>query len=91
MIVTLTSSISGEIIPGAFVAVVSEQDIEIPNDAVGIIGIRKSWGDKLVLGATLAEPGYNGKLLLQLTNRSHRTIEIRKGEELCNLVLVQAW
>ena len=42
MIVTLTSSISGEIIPGAFVAIVSEQDIEIPNDAVGIIGIRKS-------------------------------------------------
>lgn len=85
----LTASRSGEIKPGASVAIISHETIVVPENAVGVIGIRKTLGDKgLLLGATLAEPGFQGQLKLQITNRGDEVYEIRKGDAICNIALV---
>lgn len=82
----LTSLISGELIPGACVAITSNEVVTTPPGIVGIIGIRKSLAMRgLTIGATLVPSEWSGKLTIQLINHSNKTVEIHKGDELVNI------
>lgn len=88
----LSSSKRVEIKPDSFGTVYIREKIRIPEGKTAIISVRKKFGAMgLTLGACFAEPGYEGCLELQLSNRSGKLAEINEGEAVVNFILVEAF
>lgn len=88
----LSSSKRVEIRHGSFGTVVIKEKISVPMGKTVVIGIRKKFGDMgLTLGAPFAEEGFTGHLVLQLTNRSGKMVEINEGEPVVNFIVVEAF
>lgn len=81
-----------EIRPDAFGKVDIRELIKVPLGKTVILSVRKKFGAMgLTLGACFAEPGYEGHLELQLTNRSGKLVEIAAGEAVVNFIVVEAF
>lgn len=89
---SLTSSISGEIKPGACVNIPAREEVKTPIGACGVIGIRQKLADKrLTLGATLIPAKWSGNPNIQLINHGDETIYLREGDELVNVEYLQVF
>ena len=89
---SLTSSISGDIKPGACVNIPAREEVKTPIGACGVIGIRQKFADKrLTLGATLIPAKWSGYPNIQLINHGDETIYLREGDELVNVAYLQVF
>lgn len=79
-----------EIKPNVMANIVSAEEVTITTEEVGIMGLRKSIASNgLMIGSNMVLPGYKGKLTIQIFNASDKIIEIRKGDELLNFVILR--
>lgn len=87
----LTSTLRVDILPGAFAVIDLNEEIELPPWIGGIMGLRKVYGQKkLMMGSTIIETGYCGKVQLQIMNLSDCIVEIKQGDALVNVLYVQS-
>ena len=78
--------------PGHRALFSTQEVVTIPKDAFGLIHIRSTWARKgLFCPATIADPGFNGTLTLEVLNGSTQYIEVKKGDSLWSLNLVPTW
>ena len=89
---SLTSSVSGKIIPGACVNIRAKETVITPSNVVGVIGIRQSLADRrLTIGATLIPSDWSGEPNVQFINHGDETIYIVEGDELANVVYLNEY
>lgn len=89
---SLTSSISGEIRPGACVNIPARETVETPVGVVGVIGIRQTFADKrFTLGATLIPADWTGQPNIQLINHGNEIEYVHVGDELVNIAFLQEY
>lgn len=62
----------------------------VPSDVAGVLRTRSSYARKgLVLGGGFVDPGFRGNLTLCLSNMSDEEIELKKGERIVQMLLLQ--
>lgn len=76
--------------PKALKLVSSLEYVEMPSDVAGVLRTRSSYARKgLVLGGGFVDPGFRGNLTLCLSNMSEREMELKKGERIVQMLLLQ--
>lgn len=72
------------IAPGQFAFLLTDQEIEVPNDAIAFISMRAKYKLKGLINVSgfHVDPGWKGKLLYSVYNAGPQSIIIEKGEEL---------
>lgn len=72
------------ILPGQFVAVLTEEKLSLPNNICGRFGLKSFWARKglMAFGGIQVDPGFKGRLAISLFNVGPENIEIKYGEPL---------
>ena len=80
---TLEALMDGELA----VSVTSEQ-VHIPDDAVGIVKGKSSWGRQgiMVECAGVLDSGYCGPVTLQIKNLSNDVVVVKTGDRICQVM-----
>ncbi len=78
-------------IPSKTLKLVSSLEyVELPQDVAGVLRTRSSYARKgLVLGGGFIDPGFRGNLTLCLSNMGEKEIELKKGERIVQMLLLQ--
>lgn len=79
-----------ELQPGAFVLVDTAETVRLPDDVCGVLFGRSGYGRLGVVphnGAAFVNPGWSGRLTLELTNHGPHTVRLLAGET-CPLQIV---
>lgn len=80
----------GDIIlkPGDFYLGVTSEQVHIPDDAVGIVKGKSSWGRQgvMVECAGVVDSGYVGPVTLQIKNLSNQDVTVRAGDRICQVM-----
>jgi dCTP deaminase len=78
--------------PGAFILASTVETISIQNELVGFIEGRSSVGRRglSVQNAGLIDPGFKGRITLELFNASPSGLVLEAGRRICQLVLMEA-
>lgn len=74
--------------PRAFVLATTEEYVELPKNITAFVEGRSSVGRMglFIQNAGWVDPGFKGKITLELYNASAHPIEIEKGRRICQLV-----
>jgi len=75
--------------PGEFVLGVTKEHVELPNDIAGRIDGRSSLGRLGIIVHSTAghvDPGWKGKLTLEISNIGKLPVAIRPGMKFCSLI-----
>lgn len=76
--------------PKARVLMSTWEEVDIPPDVVGLIALRSTWARLgFVSPPTLADPGYRGKLTMELVNLSNHEILVSIGDAIWSMVRLQ--
>lgn len=78
--------------PGSFVLACTEEKVTIPSDLVGQVDGRSSIGRLGVavhVTAGFIDPGFEGRITLELANLGRLAVKLYAGMRLCQLVLYQ--
>lgn len=82
----------GDIIlkPGDFYLGVTSEQVHIPDDAVGIVKGKSSWGRQgvMVECAGVVDSGYVGPVTLQIKNLSNQDVTVRAGDRICQVMFL---
>ena len=63
---------------------------DIPNDLVALVADKSSWArEGLAVQNTVAEPGWNGYLTLELTNHGDKVIHLKSGMPIAQILFHQ--
>lgn len=76
--------------PGDFIIASTMENIRLPDDMVARVEGRSSYGRKgLIVHVTAGfiDPGFHGKITLEITNVSPRPIVLHKGDCVCQMVV----
>lgn len=72
---------------GGFMLTATLEKFCMPNNIVGIVHDKSSWARKgLTVQNTVIEPGWKGYLTLELTNHSLKSIGVRQGDPIAQIV-----
>jgi len=77
------------LIPNEFILGSTLEEVKIPNDLVGIIEGRSSVGRLGItahITAGYIDPGFNGRITLEITNVSTKPFILKKGMSICQIV-----
>jgi len=86
----LRAGASVTMLPKTLNLVSSLEYVEMPSDVAGVLRTRSSYARKgLVLGGGFVDPGFRGNLTLCLSNMSDEEIELKKGERIVQMLLLQ--
>jgi len=86
----LRAGVDVTIPPKAPKLVPSLEYVELPHDVAGVLRTRSSYARKgLVLGGGFVDPGFRGNLTLCLSNMSDEEVELKKGERIVQMLLLQ--
>lgn len=80
------------IAPGQFMLGTTFEAVTIPTQLVGLIDGRSSWarlGVAVHITAGYIDPGFNGKITLELKNVGHSPVWLPVGERICQMRLTQ--
>lgn len=78
------------IMPGTFILAASFERFKIPNDLCMRILDKSSWARQGVfIQNTIAEPGWEGFLTLEISNNSHQLISIERGYPIAQCLFEQ--
>ena len=75
--------------PNEFILGSTLEEVKIPNDLVGIIEGRSSVGRLGItahITAGYIDPGFNGRITLEITNVSTKPFILKKGMSICQIV-----
>lgn len=74
--------------PGDFYLGVTSEQVHIPDDAVGIVKGKSSWGRQgvMVECAGVVDSGYVGPVTLQIKNLSNQDVTVRAGDRICQVM-----
>ena len=75
--------------PGEFVLGTTKEFIQVPNDLVGRLEGRSSWGRLgIVIHSTagFVNPGFNGTLTLEMTNLGKMPVLLKSGMRICQII-----
>ena len=74
--------------PGDFYLGVTSEQVHIPDDAVGIVKGKSSWGRQgvMVECAGVLDSGYVGPVTLQIKNLSNQDVTVRAGDRICQVM-----
>lgn len=75
--------------PGEFVLGTTKEWVEVPDDLVGRLEGRSSWGRLgIVVHSTagFVDPGFRGTLTLEMTNLGKMPVLLRPGMRICQIV-----
>lgn len=77
-----------ELYPGDFYLGVTSEQVHIPDDAVGIVKGKSSWGRQgvMVECAGVLDSGYVGPVTLQIKNLSNQDVTVRAGDRICQVM-----
>lgn len=74
-------------LPRGFLLISVAERIKLPNDIVGFIKDKSSWARKgLAVQNTVAEPGWEGHLTLELSNNTDDQLFLEIGMPICQLM-----
>lgn len=80
----------GDIIlkPGDFYLGVTSEQVHIPDNAVGIVKGKSSWGRQgvMVECAGVLDSGYQGPVTLQIKNLSNDWVVMKTGDRICQVM-----
>ncbi|UZE92746.1 MAG: dCTP deaminase [Methanosarcinales archaeon] len=86
----LRAGVDVTILPKTLKLMSSLEYVELPHDVAGVLRTRSSYARKgLVLGGGFIDPGFRGNLTLCLSNMSEKEIELKKGERIVQMLLLQ--
>jgi len=70
-----------EILPGQFVAILTEEKLALPNDVCARFGLKSSLARKglMAFGGIQVDPGFMGRLAISLVNVGPELIQIKMG------------
>lgn len=88
--VTATDGMTIE--PGQFMLGTTLETVTIPDHLVGLIDGRSSWarlGVAVHITAGYIDPGFNGKVTLELKNVGHQPVWLPVGDRICQMRLTQ--
>lgn len=72
---------------GGFLLASTIERFQMKPGIVGIVHDKSSWARKgLTVQNTVIEPGWHGYLTLELTNHSHETIVLRRGDPIAQII-----
>lgn len=75
------------ICPGQFLLASTIEHMVIPNDLVAMVHDKSTWARRgLAVQNTIAEPGWQGWLTLELTNHGAEVITLRHGDPIAQIV-----
>lgn len=77
-----------ELPPGAFYLGVTNEQVHIPDNAVGIVKGKSSWGRQgvMVECAGVLDSGYQGPVTLQIKNLSNDVVVVKTGDRICQVM-----
>lgn len=76
--------------PGDFLLVAAQERFNIPNDLVAVVHDKSTFARRgLTVQNTIAEPGWEGFLTLELTNHGPEPIELFAGQGIAQVVFHQ--
>lgn len=78
--------------PGQFMLGATLETVTIPDHLVGLIDGRSSWarlGVAVHITAGYIDPGFNGKVTLELKNVGHQPVWLPVGDRICQMRLTQ--
>ena len=76
------------ILPGECVLGTTRERVVLPDDVVGRVEGKSSWGRRFLLVHTTAgfiDPGFRGQITLELTNLSRVPLSLTVGEPICQI------
>ena len=75
--------------PGQCILVTTVEAVSIPMFFSGLIGMRSTWARLgLITPPTVADPGFEGTLTLELYNASPNAVMIQPGDSIWHILLV---
>lgn len=75
--------------PGGFVLAITKEKIKLPADLIARLDGRSSWARYGIIihsTAGFINPGYEGKITLEITNISNVPVCIRSGARVCQII-----
>ena len=90
--VRVTATDGMTIDPGQFMLGTTLETVTIPDHLVGLIDGRSSWarlGVAVHITAGYIDPGFHGKVTLELKNVGHQPVWLPVGERICQMRLTQ--
>jgi dCTP deaminase len=77
--------------PGEFVLATTDEIITLDNSLVGFVEGRSSVGrfGISIQNASVIQPGFSGRITLELFNASKNMIKLSKGMRICQLILME--
>lgn len=76
--------------PGQFKLASTQEQFTMPSDVMGVVHDKSTWIRKgLAVHNTVIEPGWIGYLTLELKNEGTDTLQIWKGDPICQVVFHQ--
>lgn len=71
--------------------ILTTTEIHVPDDCVGIVAIRRSYGNKGIFNTSqILWPGFKGYPELHVANMSGTTVELIEGETIAHVAIVKA-
>ena len=73
--------------PGEFILATTIEWLELPNNIVGELSGKSSWGRRglKIENAGFVDPGFKGNLTLEILNEGSAPVIIKKGEPICQI------
>ena len=77
--------------PGQFAALITEEELDIPDEYLGLITIRFTYKSKGLVNISgfHVDPGFQGRLVFSVYNAGPSTVTLRRGEKIFSLFIVQ--
>ena len=76
--------------PGKCKVIVSEETVSMPNNIVGEPWLKQKYARQgIIASCSMIDAGFNGTLALVLHNGGHKTIEIKKGAPVVQIVFIK--
>jgi dCTP deaminase len=75
------------LLPGDFILATTFEWLELPNNIVGELSGKSSWGRKglKIENAGFVDPGFKGNLTLEIKNEGPAIIKIEYGQAICQI------
>ena len=76
--------------PGRFVLGLTAEIVQMPVDLMGFCNLRSSWARRgIIIPPTIVDPGFRGRLVIEMVNFSEDMIVLREGERFLHLIVAQ--
>ncbi|KKM81402.1 hypothetical protein LCGC14_1330160 [marine sediment metagenome] len=78
------------LMPGKFTLGLTAEIVRMPNDLMGFCNLRSSWARRgIIIPPTIVDPGFRGRLVIEMVNFSEEMIVLQEGERFLHLIIAK--